>query len=61
MSMTQQQKFVLNAVESLELARRLASSADRARMLRLAAAWADLADRYSHERPQVFSEDFLRK
>jgi hypothetical protein len=59
--MTQPQKFVINAVESLELARCLASSADRARMLKLAEAWVDLADRYSDERQESPAEGLLRK
>ena len=33
-----------NAVESLELAERLASSSDRRRMLKLAEAWVELAN-----------------
>jgi hypothetical protein len=37
--MTKQEEYVQNAVESLELAERLASSSDRRRMLKLAEAW----------------------
>jgi hypothetical protein len=36
--MTKQEEYVENAVESLELAERLASSSDRHRMLKLAEA-----------------------
>ena len=36
--------YVENAVESLELAERLASSSDRRRMLKLAEAWVELAN-----------------
>ena len=41
--MTKQEEYVENAVESLELAERLASSSDRRRMLKLAQAWVELA------------------
>ena len=41
--MTKQEEYVENAVESLELAERLASSSDRRRMFKLAEAWAELA------------------
>jgi len=41
--MTKQEEYVENAVESLELAERLASSSDRRRMLKLAEAWVELA------------------
>ena len=42
--MTKQEEYVENAVESLELAERLGSSSDRRRMLKLAEAWAELAN-----------------
>jgi hypothetical protein len=42
--MTRQEEYVENAVESLELAERLASSSDRRRMLKLAEAWVELAN-----------------
>jgi hypothetical protein len=42
--MTKQEQYVENAVESLELAERLASSSDRRRMLKLAEAWLELAN-----------------
>ena len=42
--MTKQEEYVENAVESLELAERLASSSDRRRMLKLAEAWVELAN-----------------
>ena len=41
--MTKQEEYVENAVESLELAERLASSSDRRSMLKLAEAWVELA------------------
>ena len=41
--MTKQEEYVENAVESLELAERLASSSDRRRVLKLAEAWVELA------------------
>jgi hypothetical protein len=41
--MTKEEAYVENAVESLELAERLASSTDRRRMLKLAEAWLELA------------------
>ena len=44
--MTKQEEYVENAVESLELAERLASSSDRRRMLKLAEAWVELANDY---------------
>ena len=42
-AMTKQEEYVENAVESLELAERLASSSYRRRMLKLAEAWVQLA------------------
>ena len=52
--MTKEEAYVENAVESLELAERLASSTDRRRMLKLAEAWVELAngthDRGCHPR-----------
>ena len=42
--MTKEDAYVENAVESLELAERLASSSDRRRMLKLAEAWVELAN-----------------
>ena len=42
--MIKQEEYVENAVESLELAERLASSSDRRRMLKLAEAWVELAN-----------------
>ena len=47
--MTKQEEYVQNAVESLELAERLASSSDRRLMLKLAEAWVELANR-THDR-----------
>ena len=41
--MTKEEAYVENAVESLELAERLASSSDRRRMLKLAQEWVELA------------------
>jgi hypothetical protein len=41
--MTTQEEYVENAVESLELAERLASSSDMRRMLKLAEGWVELA------------------
>ena len=43
-TMTKQEEYVENAVESLELAERLASSGDRRRMLKLAEASVELAN-----------------
>jgi hypothetical protein len=47
--MTKQEEYVENAVESLELAERLASSSDRRRMLKLGEAWVEL-DNGTHDR-----------
>jgi len=49
--MTKQEEYVENAVESLELAERLASSSDRRRMLKLAEAWVALANGTHDHRP----------
>jgi hypothetical protein len=50
--MTKQEEYVEDAVESLELAERLASSSDRRRMLKLAEAWVELANgTHDHRRP----------
>ena len=55
--MTKEDAYVENAVESLELAERLASSSDRRRMLKLAEPWVELAngthDRGCHPPPQM--------
>jgi hypothetical protein len=52
--MTKQEEYVENAVESLELAERLASSSDRRRMLKLAEAWVELANgTHDHRRPHM--------
>jgi hypothetical protein len=46
-----QEEYAENAVESLELAGRLASSSDRRRMLKLAEAWVELANGTHDHRP----------
>jgi hypothetical protein len=51
--MPKEREYVQNAVESLELAERLPSSSDRRRMLRLAEAWVELANRaYGRKGPR---------
>jgi hypothetical protein len=48
--MTKQEEYVENAVESLELAERLASSSDRRRMLKLAEDGWNLPNRTHRSR-----------
>jgi hypothetical protein len=43
--MSKEAEYRKNAAQSVELAHRTVSSADKGRMLRLAEAWLDLADR----------------
>jgi hypothetical protein len=43
--MTKEQEYRRNAAETLDLANRSATSADKGRLLRLAESWLDLADR----------------
>jgi hypothetical protein len=43
--MTKEDDYRKNAAETVELAHRAASSRDKARLLHLAEAWLDLADR----------------
>jgi hypothetical protein len=60
--MTKEEEYVANALESLELAERLASSGDRRRMLKLAEAWVELAtgahDR-ARETPPDVAEPYI--
>jgi hypothetical protein len=43
--MTKEEDYRKNAAESVELAHRAGSSADKGRLLAMAEAWLDLADR----------------
>jgi hypothetical protein len=43
--MTKEDDYRRNAAETMQLAQRASSSADKGRLLKLAEAWLDLADR----------------
>jgi hypothetical protein len=43
--MTKETDYLENAAETMQLAQRVSSTEDRGRLLRLAEAWLDLADR----------------
>jgi hypothetical protein len=43
--MTKENDYLENAAETMQLAQRVSSTADKSRLLQLAEAWMDLADR----------------
>ncbi len=46
--MTKQDDYRRNAVETVQLAQRAVTTSDKGRLLKLAEAWLDLADRARH-------------
>ena len=49
--MTKEENYRRNAADSVQLAQRAGSTADKGRLLKLAEAWLDLADR-AHSAPK---------
>lgn len=57
--MTKDDDYRKNAAETVQLAQRAVSTSDKVRLLRLAEAWLDLADRTRRVKPNLRGQKYL--